>query len=100
MGNPKNREIVKCFYKFLKTHKIEEKYVNNFFKYYSPRKKLTQDDMIAFIIYRAQNGDSQGLLSSAFAWSKTDEGGRFWSFMQHAWRRYLYKNKLLNDIFY
>ena len=94
MGNPRNREIVKCFYKFLKTYKIEEKYANNFFKFYSPRKKLTQDDMITFIICHAQNGDTHGLISSAFEWSKTNEGSRFWLYVQDAWRRYLYKNKL------
>ena len=94
MGNPKNREIVKCFYKFLKTYKIEEKYVNNFLKYYGSRKKWTKDDMITFIICHAQNGDTHGLISSAFEWSKTNEGSRFWSYVQDAWRRYLYKNKL------
>lgn len=94
MGNPKNRKIVKCFYKFLKTYKIEEKYVNNFLKYYGHRKKWTKDDMIVFIICHAQNGDTNGLISSAFDWSKTNEGSRFWSRVQDAWRRYLYKNKL------
>ena len=94
MGNPKNKEIVKCFYKFLKTYEIEEKYVNNFLKYYGSRKKWTKDDMIAFIICHIQDGNAQGLISSAFEWSKTNEGSRFWSFMQDTWRRYLYKNKL------
>ena len=76
----------------LKTYKIEEKYVNNFLQYYDSRKKWTKDDMIAFIIYHVQNGNNNGLLSSAFDWSKTNEGSRYWSFMQDAWRRYLYKN--------
>ena len=94
MGNPKNRKIVKCFYKFLKTYKIEEKYVNNFLKYYGSRKNWTNDDMIRFIIIHIQARNYQGLISSAFEWSRTNEGSRFWSYVQDAWRRYLYKNKL------
>lgn len=95
MGNLKNREIVKCFYKFLKAYNIEEKYVNNFLKYHSSRKEWTKDDMTKFIIIHIQDGKGQGLISTAFEWCKTNEGSRFWSYCQDAWRRYLYKNKLI-----
>ena len=94
MGNLKNREILKCFYKFLKTYEIEEKYMNNCLKYYGNRKKWTKTDMIAFITHHIQNGNAQGLLLLAFEWNKTDEGSSFWSYVQDTWRRYLYKNKL------
>ena len=92
MGNLKNREIVKCFYKFLKKYKLEEKYVNNFLQYFSSIKKCTKSDMIAFIINRVQNEDAQGLLSSAFDWNKTNEGGIYWLRISNAWKMYLYKN--------
>mgnify|MGYP003295309223 CR=1 FL=1 len=45
MGNLKNREIIKHFYKFLKIYKIREKLIYNFCNNHYIGKKLTYEDM-------------------------------------------------------
>ena len=76
----------KAFAKFLKDHKAYHKYFTNL--------RESREDMYSFLNDLVMNDQAQELIVYAFGWSATKEGSRFWSYVQDAWRRYLYKNKL------
>lgn len=97
MGNLKNRHVVRCFYKFLKTYKIEKNYLNNFYRHYIRHRNrdANADDVIVFVVTRIQSADYHGLIRSAFPWGFSREGTIYWSMIDSFWGKYVKKNNIL-----
>lgn len=90
-----NKLIIKHFYKFLKIYNIEDRYINNFIKFYKRHRRInaTYDDLFLFINDRLQYKDLNGLLIP-FPWNFTKEGYEFWCKIYHFWNFYLKKHNL------
>lgn len=88
MKNKNDRMILKTFYEFLLSKKIHDKYFNYYIKYNC---NVTKEDFINYLIYATYYGKGHNFFTTAFTWSNTKEGVKYWSNINDEWTNLLFK---------
>lgn len=92
MKDKNNRMILKTFYEFLLSKKIHDK----FFNYYIKHNNLTKESFIDFLIYTIHHGKGYRFFTTAFVWSNTKEGIKYWRNLNDEWTKLLFKMRKNN----
>ena len=78
--------ILKTFYGFLLSKKIHDKYFN----YYIKNNNSTKEGFIDYIIYATYYGKGHNFFTTAFIWSDTKEGTKYWRNINNEWTEILF----------